>query len=32
VIERKFHALRQTILRWERETGENRVKTNRVQN
>ena len=31
-IESKFHALRQTILRWERETGENRVKTNRVQN
>ncbi len=24
--DRKFHALRQTILRWERETGENRIK------
>jgi hemerythrin-like domain-containing protein len=25
-VEKKFDALRQTILRWERETGENRVK------
>jgi hemerythrin-like domain-containing protein len=30
VTERKFDALRQTILRWERETGENRVKTIRA--
>lgn len=28
--ERKFDSLRQTILRWERETGENRVKTIRA--
>lgn len=28
--ERKFDALRQTILRWERETGENRVNTVRA--
>jgi hemerythrin-like domain-containing protein len=28
--ERKFHALRQTILRWEREAWENRVKANRA--
>jgi len=27
VTDRKFHALRQTILRWERETSENRIKT-----
>jgi hemerythrin-like domain-containing protein len=31
VIEKQFHALQQTILRWERETQENRVKTDRVQ-
>ena len=30
VTEGKFHALGQTILRWERETGENRVKANRA--
>jgi hemerythrin-like domain-containing protein len=28
--ERKFDALRQTILRWERETGENRMSTARA--
>ncbi len=32
VIEKKFHALQRTILRWERETGTNRVITNCVQN
>jgi hypothetical protein len=30
-IEGKFHALRQTILRWELETWENRVKEKHVQ-
>ncbi len=28
VIDEKFHALQQRIVRWERETEENRVKTN----
>ena len=32
VIERKFHILRQTVLRWEQETQASRVKTDRVQN
>jgi hypothetical protein len=30
VTDKKFDALRQTILRWEQETGENRVKTVRA--
>ena len=30
VTEKKFDALRQTILRWEQENGENRVKANRA--
>jgi hemerythrin-like domain-containing protein len=30
--ENSFHALQQTILRWEQEVEVNRVKTNRVQN
>ena len=29
-IESKFHALRQTILRWEQESGEGRVKSMRA--
>jgi hemerythrin-like domain-containing protein len=32
VIENKFRALQQTILRWEQETQASRVKTERVQN
>ena len=32
VIEKKFRALQQTILRWEQETQASRVKTERVQN
>jgi hemerythrin-like domain-containing protein len=32
VVENKFRALHRTILRWERETQANRVKTERVQN
>jgi hemerythrin-like domain-containing protein len=32
VLEKKFHALQWTILRWESETWTNRVNTNHVQN
>ena len=32
VGENKFDALRQTVLRWERETQANRVNVNRVKN
>jgi hemerythrin-like domain-containing protein len=32
VIEKKFHALQRRILQWERETEENRVEANQVQN
>jgi len=32
VLEKKFHALQWTILRWESETWTNRVGTNHVQN
>lgn len=31
-IEKKYHDLRRTILRWEQEVEENRVKTNRARN
>jgi hemerythrin-like domain-containing protein len=32
VIEKKYHALQQTILRWEQETAEIRMNVNRAQN